>query len=844
MLLISYATQPKPQRPKPAAFEDFDFPTAEEGTPQCVVFGDCWVEDWFVNGLGNYRQRAIKKGGGLFGGKQTVGYHYYFGVHAGISRGPVDEVVEIKVADRTVWKYNPNATDGPSLASINALQAWRDAGSRPPMPALAREAYEYEKEDQIEWPFQITESMSIQIKASKIFGGDKGEGGVAGQLDLMFGEPDQAINPRLAAMTGPLTPAYRGKFTAFFDGLVCSMNPYPKPWKYRVRRVLSGWQDGIVWYPEKAVIWLASNTIKAMNPAHILYEAHTNRQWGRGIPSSLMGASWAAAADTLYSEGFGMCIRWTRQAAVREFIDEIVNHIGADVKVDPTTGKFELLLIRDDYVVDELPLFDFDTGLLAIDDDESSATVVSANTVIVNYRDPITNTDGSVPVDNLASIHGAGSPQPQTLNYPGIPTPELAARIAQRELRARNTGVKRMRVRLDRRGHEILPGSVFRISAPEQGIEQIVLRAGRVEGGNRAAGTIVVDAVQDVFGLPSTSYVQIQPPTWTPPSTQPTPVTQRRVIELPYRELAVAMDAAALPEPAGYIATLAERPTSLSLDYIMQTRVGSNEYVDADEDEFCPTALLTDDMPPTNESYVATINSAIDFDSIEVGTAALCGGEWMRVVGFNPDGSSVTLARGCGDSVAAFHAAGTRIWFYASDYMATDATQYQDSDSVDVRLLSRAGSGVLPVSAADEDSIILDSRAIRPYPPGNLQINGNDYPENVSGELTITWATRNRVTQGDALIDADESSITAEAGATTRVHIYNGLTLVRAYTGITTTTQIYPVADCIADGFITSPRIIVDAQRDGFNSWQQHDVTVVQYGFGYQFGESFGGLEP
>lgn len=43
----------------PAAFEDFDFPQSAEGTPQIVVFGDVWIEDWTVAWYGNYRNEAI-----------------------------------------------------------------------------------------------------------------------------------------------------------------------------------------------------------------------------------------------------------------------------------------------------------------------------------------------------------------------------------------------------------------------------------------------------------------------------------------------------------------------------------------------------------------------------------------------------------------------------------------------------------------------------------------------------------------------------------------------------------------------------------------------------------------
>jgi hypothetical protein len=65
LLVTSYAITalltPKPQQPKAAGFDEFDFPQVEEGTPQAVIFGDCWTADWTVLWYGNYRTSAIRK---------------------------------------------------------------------------------------------------------------------------------------------------------------------------------------------------------------------------------------------------------------------------------------------------------------------------------------------------------------------------------------------------------------------------------------------------------------------------------------------------------------------------------------------------------------------------------------------------------------------------------------------------------------------------------------------------------------------------------------------------------------------------------------------------------------
>ena len=60
-VLISAVSRPKAATPKPAAFEDFDFPQSTEGTAQVFIFGDVWIEDWMVVGMGNYRTSPIRR---------------------------------------------------------------------------------------------------------------------------------------------------------------------------------------------------------------------------------------------------------------------------------------------------------------------------------------------------------------------------------------------------------------------------------------------------------------------------------------------------------------------------------------------------------------------------------------------------------------------------------------------------------------------------------------------------------------------------------------------------------------------------------------------------------------
>lgn len=724
----------------------------------------------------------------------TIGYKYYIGLHMGLGRGPVNQLVEIQVGSKRAW-----------------------SGS-------------------------VTASGRINIEQPGLFGGEKKEGGIDGTLDVMMGESTQTAPALLAGMLGGDVPGFRGVVTLFFDGLVSAMTPYLKPWKFRVRRSTAGW-DGAVWYPEKAMISLASGAIHAMNPAHIIYECLTNRVWGGGMDRSrLHDASFRAAADALYSEGFGLCLRWARQDSVQSFIQTVLDHIAANLYLSRFDGLFHLTLVRNDYDASSLPLFDEDSGLLGLDDDDNAASAGSANEVVVRWHDPVKDQDRQWRERNLARIQADGQILSTTLDYPGLPTVDLAGRVAVRELGQRAASLKRFRVRLDRRGYTIEPGQPFRIRSLKRGIGTLVVRAGRIEDGTLDAGTITITVVQDVFGLPASSISSVQPSEWVPPDSTPQAITTRRLDELTWRDLAQTIDPANLAlieTSASFLVSQAVKPTSLSLGFALETRVGSAAWTEQDDGSFAPSGLLVSALGPTSTAFSMTSGSDLSF--VEVGGAALIDSEIVRVVSFDATTNSGTLARGCVDTVPTAHAAGARIWFIEGNG-GLDGTEYASGTTVQARLLTQTSNGQLSSSLAATDSLAMMGRQGRPYPPGLFRINGASYPSQVTGSISITWAHRDRLVQADQLIDTSLGNIGPEAGTTYTLQVYSGNTLKRTYSGISTTSWSYPVVDEIADGPLQDVRFVLRSVRDGLNSWQQHDITIQRRGLGFALGEKLGGV--
>ena len=61
------------------------------------------------------------------------------------------------------------------------------------------------------WKGIAEDNETITIDAAEIFGGSESEGGVTGDVDILFGASDQAANTYLAGQLGTV-PAFRGVF--------------------------------------------------------------------------------------------------------------------------------------------------------------------------------------------------------------------------------------------------------------------------------------------------------------------------------------------------------------------------------------------------------------------------------------------------------------------------------------------------------------------------------------------------------------------------------------------------------------------------------------------------------
>ncbi len=253
--------------------------------------------------------------------------------------------------------------------------------------------------------------------------------------------------------------------------------------------------------------------------------------------------------------------------------------------------------------------------------------------------------------------------------------------------------------------------------------------------------------------------------------------------------------------------------------------MGSAAYVRVGPGDFCPTGLLVAGIPSAAGPTIIQLSAPDNLDLVGVGSAALIDNEIVRVDAINLETLSVTIARGCVDTVPAAHSAGARVWFF-EDYVGEDPTEYSSGVSVQVRLRTVTSSGTLAPELAGTDTLGLVGRQALPYPPGNLRLNGASYPTEVTGEVTVSVSHRDRLLQADQLIDTLQGDIGPEAGTEYRFRFYSGTTLLRTIQQAGTS-YTYPLATEISDGGPFNPlRVVVDSIRSGLSSFQAHDVSV------------------
>lgn len=555
----------------------------------------------------------------------------------------------------------------------------------------------------------------------------------------------------------------------------------------------------------------------AMNPAHILYDSITSRRENGGMeePAARINeASFRAAADRLYEEGFGLCCTWFGGESAEQFQQRICNVAGASLSQSRMDGQYYIDLLREP------------TGPLPTitDDDileweaEPAIPPESINQVQVKWFDPETRQERiTTPVQSLGAIEDAGGVIADTREYYEIPAEHLALRVAQRDLQSVASALWKFTLSCTRKPFDLRPGMQVRLLCPKRGFADVVVVIGEIDYGDFSNSEVNIIAVQDVFSMPSGSFVDPQEGLGPPTSQDPVNIANATAMETPYVELAAALTTAelnALQEDVGYLMVGARRPANGN-NYLLATKAAGEDYETYGNNDWTPSARIVegDSLPNAEPQTVFTFVQQQLLDRVEVGTWAWWGSEMCRVDSLDRETGQITLGRACADTVPQEHEPLDMIYFIG-DWYGTDSREYADGEIVSAKLMNRTGQGQIDLSSAPEVTTEMDSRQARPYPPAKVRVNGQPFPGALTGEITVTWAHRDRLLQADQLIDGEQESVGPEPGTTYNVRWFIGDVLMHQETGIAGAAASYSPA---AGGIM---RIELESERDGLTSWQ------------------------
>lgn len=123
---------------------------------------------------------------------------------------------------------------------------------------------------------------------------------------------------------------------------------------------------------------------------------------------------------------------------------------------------------------------------------------------------------------------------------------------------------------------------------------------------------------------------------------------------------------------------------------------------------------------------------------------------------------------------------------------------------MNIKLLPYTGNKTLAIGDATAMAITPADRALKPYPPGKVQVNGDYWPDGGTyvGDATLTWAHRNRWAQQQRnVVHQDAASVAAgpEGTYTVEVLIAGAVIAGRTTTGITGTSFVYTLAQRAED---------------------------------------------
>lgn len=710
-LVASLLLMPKPkiENARPQGLDDLQYPRAEEGAPVPLILGRGRLRGPNTLWVGDFEARPIKKKQktGLFSSKKViVGHEYFIGLQLGLALGP------------------------------NTLHTiWSDKD--------------------ILWSGNASGVSAININLPDLYGGKEKGGGFVGTLRFYTGDFAQGVNAYVEGKIGAgAVPAYRGKSVLVFE----KVNIGEQNSLRQLSLELSRYTNGL------ALAGGMNQIGDDLNPMEVLFQVFTLEWGGLDVPISMIDTdSWKECAETLYNEQNGMSVVISTPNGGKEVASEVLRQVDGILYSNVQTGKIVAKLIRNDYEIEDLPVFD-ESNIIAIRKFTSKLWEDTINQVRVTYTDRSKKYEkGSAFEQDMANIHAQERVRSITNSYPGVNVGILATKLAKRDLAQGSIPLLSAEIEMNREGQALKPGDVFVWAWDAYDIAQSVLRVRKFDLGALTDNRIVVECSQDEFAVRNTLFEAPdgEGSSAELPNDPAIASTKRFVLEGAYWFAQAA--GFSVGEGSSFVMVSAKAPTA-SEEYDVYTSDDAGASYDPSEEGivYAPYGDLNTAIDASTGlddgifgSITITTSSdeivSVTADQIASGASLFyIGSELFAHQGVVDNGDGTLTLQNCRrallDTVPAAHIVGAGVFFMAGDTIVDDL--FPNDAALRVKVTPRTFSQALDVATAPYDSVTLKARPARPLRPARVQFDGGTVlapPAVGTGSKTVTWANRSRL---------------------------------------------------------------------------------------------------
>ena len=757
----------------PGTIEDLSLPTVSQNRKIPVVVGKARVASPNILDAGGYRTIPIKTD------DVTIAHKRYLDVMTAIAWGP-GELHQIWIGDYKLWDKDDDNSGVP-----------------------------------------LTTETRFLVDKPKLFGSEKQDGGVKGYVHFYPGTATQDPNPYFegeriksgrgwfstfldtgSSEPGKSTPGYRHLaylvFEDFYFGTSKTFRPlsfeyahYPNPYNQTDHKI-----------GEDA------------NPAYVQYAIWKDLRWGADIAAIPDADNIKAVAAQLHSEGLGMSRTWL-QGQGDELEEEVSNFAESVRYASPTTGLIQLDLARFDYDVATLDSLD-STDLVEPPDLVQTNLSGVATNLYLSFTDRVLNRPAKIHLPNLANRAMLGRRVAVDLDFPGCSNGVTGQKIIDREGYKQFQSLWSGTLVASRKAWHWPPGKVFKYSDVDLGITDLVFRLGTINRGSLKNGSVAMSVIQDRYAVGIGVFETPVSGALPPYTADPIDIGAFRFFELPAVLIASNVEHT--------ISVLASRPTGDSYSFIPRLNLGSG-YTDLGSTDFAPLYKIAVAATELETSIVLAGSFAAEdaaWDSIKttglnMAMITTSAGEELiafETVTYDDVADQTTLNnvhRGLIDTYPKPAAVDDFIWILEPAVLAASLSGTQ---ALTLKMLTQTSRGTLSEASATPRPYTLQQRHSRPLLPGDIELNGSNFPAAVVGPLTVSWNHRDE-THPELVQWADGSNYGPAAGTTYKVDIYNDdtSTLLQSNSGLSGTSDTWTDT-----GQSYNIRVEITAQNGGLDS--------------------------